>query len=119
MSNKPDIKEVLEINGMKEQAKALYNEIDARIEAIKEKYGSGRFDYDLEQFVDEYSEHPNMELTVYGVVEDMKENGRYLKLEITDNVEKLTAGESIFSNVSFKPIVWATRGLKRCPESLK
>lgn len=118
MSN-PDIKEVIEINSLKEQAKALYTEVDKRIEAIKNEHGAGRFDYDLEQFVDENSDNQEMELVVSGVVDDMKANGRYLKLEITDNVKKLEAGESVFSSTSFKPIVWATRGLKRCPESLK
>lgn len=117
--SKPDINEVLEIASLKEQAKALYNEIDGRIEAIKSEHGAGRFDYDLEKFVYENSDNPEMELIVYGVVEDMKHHGRYLKLEITDNVQKLKDGGAVFSSVSFKAVVFQVRGLKRCPESLK
>lgn len=117
--SKPEIKEVLAIKHLKEQAKALYEEIDSRVDDIKSEFGAGRFDYDLEKFIDEYSDNPDMELTVMGVVEDSKNNGRYLKLEIVDNVRKLQDGETVFSNVSFKPVSFQVRGLKRCPDSLK
>lgn len=90
MSNKPDIKEVLEINRMKEQAKALYDEIDARVADIKAEYGADRFDYDLEEFVDENSDNPDMELMVLGVVDEMKAN------EIRQDAISATRGQLRF-----------------------
>lgn len=111
--NKPDIKEVLAIAEMKQQARALYEEIDNRIATIKSEYGAGRFDYDLENHVAK----SNGKVSEYclGALDDAP----YLKFEITDNAEKLASGESLFSKMCFKPVVFEFRGLKRCPDSLK
>lgn len=111
--NKPDIDKVLEIVRKKKEAIALYEEIDAAIKEIKAEFGACRFDYDLEQALDEQStEDPQYD-------ESLLKDGRYLKFEIVDNVAKMANGESAFAKAYVKPIVYEARSLKRCPESLK
>lgn len=94
---KPEIKEVLEIQAMKEDANRIYEEIDIRVSRIKDEFGAGRFDYELPE----------------------GENTPYLKLEITDNIKELSEGGSVWKSTIFKPVAFSTRGLKRCPASLK
>ena len=108
---KPNTQDVLQIMEMKAQAAVLYEEIDRRITEIKAQYGVGRFDFDLEEFLDEYDGN--------AYDERIMDNGRYLKLEIKDNAQALQNGEAVFTSVSFKPVSFSTSSLKRCPESLK
>lgn len=112
--NKPDIKEVLELVEMKKEAARLYTEVDNRIDMILSEFGAGRFDYDLEQFIDEHSADGDFEYD-----ETIMKDGRYLKLEIVDNAQQLRNGVTVFSSVSFKPVSFKAQSLKRCPDSLK
>jgi len=97
--NKPDVNEVLEIKRMKIEAVALYVEIDNRIQAICDKYGAQRYDYDL------------------GEADD--EGKRYLKFEVTDNIRKMQDGEDVWKSVPFKPVSFSIGMLKNCPRALK
>lgn len=97
---KPELQKVLEIVAMKKEATALYDEIDKRILEIKEVFGSGRFDYDLT-----------------GLPEG--EETPYLKVEITDNIKELLEQGIVWKSTGFKPVSFSSRGLKRCPASLK
>lgn len=111
---KPKLVDVLEIVAMKQQASELYDEIDKRINAMFVESGSGRFDYDLST-----SNNFDTEGHVIGTLNELKESGGYLKFEITDNVEALTNGATVFKSVSMKPISFSSRSLKRCPKSLE
>ncbi len=112
--SKPNIKEVLEIARMKKAATSLYDEIDRRVAAMAEQFGSGRFDYDLVEFLNELSEEDDFD---FG--ERFLESGRYYKLEITDNVKMLQSGKSVGKSSRVTPGARRTQPLKRCPASLK
>lgn len=92
----PELTEVLAIQALKDQAAALYDELDARIAKLKDEYGAGRFDYEL---VD--AETP------------------YLKFEIIDNAQVLAEGGTVWKSTAFKPLSFEVRGLKTKPASLK
>ncbi len=47
------------------------------------------------------------------------EGERYLKFEITDNIESFENGEKVWKSVAFKPVSYEIRKLKNCPKSLK
>jgi hypothetical protein len=110
--SKPDIENVLRIVRMKQEAVELYEEIEKEVSKIKSEFGAVRFDYDLEEFLDEMGGE-------YEAVETLTQNGRYLKFEITDNAAKIAEGQSVFAKAYVKPLVWESRSLKRCPDSLK
>lgn len=107
---KPEINEVLEIMAMKKQAQELYDEIDNQIAQIKDEFGAGRFDYDLDELQDG---------DLSDFADKLWSKGQYFKLEITDNAEKLQAGDTVFKSTFIKPVSFSSRSLKRCPESLK
>lgn len=112
--SKPDIKDVLEIVRLKEEAAARYEAIGQMIAKFAAEFAPGRFDYDLEEFLDEYNPdngHPYDEALVA--------NGRYLKLEITDNIKALQDGGTVWKSTAFEPLSFKTQFLKRCPDSLK
>lgn len=111
--NKPNVFDVIKLMKKKEDAVAALNEVDEQIAAIAALHGFGRIDYDLEEFLGGIPESFRKE---YGEVLD---NGRYLKLEITDNVQALKDGEIVWKSVAVKPISFSTQSLKRCPASLK
>lgn len=100
--SKPDLNKVLEIMSMKDEANRLYDEIDELISEIKNEYGTGRFDYELP---DDSPEALN--------------EYKYLKFEITDNIEKMLSDGVLFKSTSIKPVSFVTQGLKKCPDSLK
>lgn len=95
---KPTLEEALNIIKMKEEAKALYEQIDTAAAALSAQHGAGRFDYDLGE-------------------DDG--DGRYLKLELTDNVEVLKSGKTVWKITGISPVSMSSQRLKRCPESLK
>ncbi|MCP5016891.1 MAG: hypothetical protein GY938_16725 [Ketobacter sp.] len=105
------IEKALKLMGLKRQAEEIYNEIDNIVAELIEKNGFGRMDFDLEKFLDgqinnEYDE-------------TLMENGRYLKLELTDNIAALSEGLTVWKSTPFKPVSFELRPLKRCPASLK
>lgn len=112
--SKPNVNEVLDIVRMKYEATALYDEIDRRVAEMMAEFGAGRFDYDLDGFLDKWNtdnESPFDEL--------IEKGGRYLKFEIEDNVQKLQGGGTVWKSAAFKPVSFSSRSLKHCPESLK
>jgi hypothetical protein len=111
---KPEVVDVLKIIAMKQRAKELYEKIDEAVLELAEEFGAGRFDYDLNLVPpqDEDSE-------LFDVVIDYKSLGQYMKFEIVDNLEKLEAGESVFTSASIKPVSFSSRSLKNIPKSLK
>ena len=109
---KPDLSEVLRVIQRKEEIAKLYEENDAAIAKMLEEYGEGRFDYDLNKI-------GGLGSDVQQIAIDSVDNGyRYLKFELTDNIQALKAGK-IFKSTSFSPVSFSSRSLKRCPESLK
>jgi hypothetical protein len=115
--NKPDIEQVIELARMKEEAKALYDEIDSMTLRLMEQFGPGRFDYDLEEAFARAATIRPVEVGTFE--ESLIANGRYLKLEITDNIEAMKAGEVVWKSVAFKAADAKTQSLKRRPDSLK
>jgi len=103
--SKPKLEHVLAILEKKEQASKLYDEIDARIAELVDEFGAARFDYDLDE-----AQHVN--------VDAQREKGQFLKFEIVDNVAELSTGETIWKSVTFKPVSFSSRALKRRPKSL-
>ena len=99
---KPELIEVLEIVMMKEEAKALYDEVDKRIATIKRECGAGRYDYDLNDL-----SGGDIDPLMFG--KELQKEARYLKLEIVDNVAKLAEGESVWKSVGFKPISFSSK----------
>ncbi len=93
---KPELEEVLKLLALKEQTKQLYEQIDLLTKQMLDEFGSGRFDYELED-----------------------ESKRFLKFELTDNVEKLRNDGVVFKAASFKPVSFSSGFLKRRPKSLK
>jgi len=112
--SKPNVKDVLNLLAMKEEAAALYEAMDAMVSSLYGEFGAGRFDFDLEKFIDEHSTDHDFDYD-----DGIMQNGRYLKLEIVDNLAKMQAGENVWKNVNFKAVSFSARSLKRCPESLK
>jgi len=99
INEKPNVRDVLKILEMKDVATKLYEEIDQRVQSLCEEFGADRFDYDL------------------NVADD--DNKRYLKFEITDNIQKLKDGDDVWKSVPFKPVTFTVSKLKNCPKSLK
>lgn len=112
--SKPNLIDVLDLMEQKREAIAMLDEVDKQVAAIAAQHGFGRFDYDLEEFLDEV----NREMG-YKFDESLLDNGRYLKLELTDNVQALENGEIVWKSVAVKPVSFSTQSLKRCPTSLK
>lgn len=112
MNAKPNLIEVLEIAMLKKEVDDLYAEIDRRVAKIKEEFGAGRFDYDLNNLAG-----GEIDALMFG--KEMQENGRYFKFEIVDNLKKLEEDGSFWKSVVFKPFSLSSRSLKRCPKSLE
>lgn len=111
---KPDVKNVLELIRLKNEATSLYNKIDTIVQEMTDEFGAKRFYYDLEEFLDEYNPDNG-----YYFDESLMKDGRYLKLEITNNIQAMKEGKEIWKSVSLKPLSFKTQSLKRCPDSLK
>ena len=56
---------------------------------------------------------------MWNFINQKRANGAFLKVEIVDNAERLRNGESVFTSAAIKPVSFASRSLKRRPESLK
>ena len=93
---KPNLEDVLNVLKMKDKANKLYDEIDEIVTKMKEEFGAGRFDYDLNE-----SDAP------------------YLKFEIVDNVQELLQDKIVWKSVALKPVSFSSGRLKRIPSSLK
>jgi len=114
MSNKPNLVQVLDILRMKDEATALYKQIDARIVEMLSEFGAGRFDYDLEELLDEWNPDNG-----YPFDKSLMDDGRYLKFVLEDNIQKLKDGEAVWRSVATKPVTFSSMNLKRVPDSLK
>ena len=98
IDTRPPLNDVLVLQNDKVAVKELLKIIDEKIAQMLANYGAGRFDYDLGENV---------------------EGERYLKFEITDNIESFENGEKVWKSVAFKPVSYEIRKLKNCPKSLK
>jgi len=108
---KPDIVDVLAIMQMKAEARALYEEIDRRVSEIAEEYGEGRFDYELPDDL-------RVDGSQVAFVDQLHEDGGFIKFEIVDNVAALQSGKVLYTSAAFKPLAFSARSLKRRPKSL-
>lgn len=108
--NKPKIETVLQIKELKERIDEMYNEIDLLLGQIVDEHSAGRYDYDL------LTEVP---VELKDSSDDLTKNGRYLKLEITDNARELTMGRKVWKSSPVSPLSFKVQSLKRCPTSLK
>ncbi len=97
--SKPSITVIQQLIAKKEKAYALLDEVNAEYEKLVKQFGAKRFDYDLGK---------------------LDENGKqYLKVVLSNNIEKAKSGEVIMVMSKFKPYSCDTSMLKNIPESLK
>lgn len=110
--NQPSITKILEIAMLKDQIAKLYTELDQKLVDLKDEFGTGRFDYDLENL-------PMLEISKHFFAHQLKHDGQYFKFEITDNVLQLIEGKTVFQTTAIKPLSFSSMSLKRCPDALK